>query len=361
MWAVLVPVVVLLTAAAGGWFFWPSSPDAPEASRHIKLPPAPALPEPSPDVQPMVPPAAAPPEAIVAPIPAPLVSPPPVPHDVPIEVADEQHVLDHVPADGAPALTVFRFAPNPRILVLDFRSLRDQGRMLNRAAAFVEKSGLPHDRLLDDTDLDKAIRAGGDTPETFYYGHDYGGPALTKFFALADRDNIQLLDDETELRRLLRQDGSFEPNTRTGLISIPQVGADPHVTLEARATILHHELSHGEYFTNPHYVTLVHHFWTQTLSPAERDHIRKHLRSLGYDSSLDEVMENEAQAYLMFTEDPEFFTPDMVGMTKGRLNELRTGFFRAMPAGWLRDSLGHSLNASEPTTSSASPPASPRR
>ena len=262
-----------------------------------------------------------------------------------IEAATEQQILDHVPAAGLPDPTVFRFRPNPQILVLDFASLLDQGRMLNRVAALVEKNGLPHDRLLDDGELDSAIRANGDTVETFYYGHDYGVPELIRFFALAARDNVRLVTQEDRLAQLLRQGGWFEPNSHAALISIPQIGADKHVTREARATILHHELSHGEYFTNSAYAAFTHRFWTQTLTAGERDRIRRHLRSLGYDTGLSEVMENEAQAYLMFTDGAEFFTPDMIGMSKARLADLRNGFWKTMPPGWLRDSLGQSLSA----------------
>lgn len=267
--------------------------------------------------------------------------------DFPIDTATEQHVLNNVTTPEQRGIAVFRFRPNPRILVLDFASLHEQGRMLNRAAALIEKTGLPRDRLLDDADLDAAIKAAGDTVETFYYGHDYGSPSLARFFSLADQENIPLTDEEKSLRHLLHQDDWFAPDARAALISIPQVGADEHVTLRARATILHHELSHGEYFTNPAYAAYVHHFWKQTLSEAERQQIREHLRSLGYDPTLDDLMENEAQAYLMFTDDAEFFTPDMFGMTKGRLAELRSGFYRTMPQGWLRDSLGVTLGVNK--------------
>jgi hypothetical protein len=269
-----------------------------------------------------------------------------------IGTATEQQILDHVPGEGAPDPTIFRFKANPGILVLDFASLLDQGRMLNRVAALAEKNGLPHDRLLSDTELDNAIRAGGDTVETFYYGHDYGTPELVLFFALASRDKVRLVTDEDRLGRLIRQGGWFEPNAHAALISIPQVGADAHVTRSARASILHHELSHGEYFTNPIYAAFVHRFWTQTLTMAERERITRHLHSLGYDAALDEVMENEAQAYLMFTDSAEFFNPGMIGMSKARLSELRNGFFHAMPAGWLRDSLGQVLNLSKTATTS---------
>ena len=185
--------------------------------------------------------------------------------------------------------------------------------------------------------------------ETYYYGHDYSAQELTRFFGLADSGHVILFTEEETLRRLIGQEGWFVPGAHGGLISVPQVGADARVTRLARATILHHELSHGEYFTNPAYASFVHRFWTQTLTPAERERIRQHLRSLGYDASLEEVMENEAQAYLMFTDSPEFFTPEMIGMSRARLAELRGGFYKAMPAGWLRDSLGETLDVSKAT------------
>jgi len=50
-------------------------------------------------------------------------------------------------------------------------------------------------------------------------------------------------------------------------------------------------------------------------------------------------MYNEMQAYLMFTRDPMFFTPDMAGLTRARLTELQDKFLAGMPAGWLREVL----------------------
>ncbi len=371
VWTIVAPIVLVMAAAAGGWFLWHSP--APPVPPPIAMQPAPFAPRPGSTETPPRPDAAVPPVTVTpqAPVPASVspatispatlspatlspAEPAPAPAAFSIETATEQQILAHVPANGAPDPMIFRFKANPRILLLDFASLLDQGRMLNRVAALSEKSGLPHDRLLSDSELDTAIRAGGDTAETFYYGHDYGAPELLRFFALGDRDSIRLMSQEDTLRRLIRQDGWFDPNVRAALLSIPQVGADAHVTRSARATILHHELSHGEYFTNPDYAAFAHRFWTRTLTPAERDRIRIHLHSLGYDSSLEEVMENEAQAYLMFTDGAEFFTPEAVRMTKARLAELRKGFLGAMPAGWLRDSLSQTLNGAK-TTATARP------
>jgi hypothetical protein len=326
--AIAFVALAVAVVGAGVWSLWPSNPTA-ESSHQIArtpaaAPPAQYTPEPSSAVQ-------------YKPRPEPPNS------DFKIELANEQSILDHIPAGAADDLAVFRFAANPRIVVLDFASLRDQGLMLNRTAALVEKTGLPRDRLLTDPELDAAVHASGDTVETYYYGHDYGAASLVRFFALADRDNIRLRDGEAALRRLVRQEGWFDAATRAALISIPQAGADEHVTLSARATILHHELSHGEYFTNPAYAAFVHQFWAQTVGPTEREQIRSYLHSAGYDAGLEDVMENEAQAYLMFTNSPEFFTPEMFGMSAERVAELRAGFFQAMPPGWLRDSLGHDL------------------
>ncbi len=376
VWALVAPPVALVLAVMVGWLVWSRStvpPGAAPPAREAAAPPARGfvIPEAS-QSAPAAPNAAAtqtPPVNIAAAsnMPAapnlpqtidvaasvpiiPMIEASPVPRTIEIETANEQHILNHVATGGEPPLKVFRFTANPRILVLDFVSLRQQAQMLNRAAALVEKAGLPHDRLLSEAELNTAVRASGDTVETFYYGHDYSASSLARFFSLAARDEVRLTEDEHVLDRLIRQEGWFDKEARGGLISIPRAGADEHVTPGARATILHHELSHGEYFTNPAYMAFVHRFWTQTLTLSERDRIRRHLQSLGYDSGLEEVMENEAQAYLIFTDNPEFFTPGMIGMSKARLTELRSGFYHAMPQGWLRDSLGQSINPIRPAS-----------
>ncbi len=249
-----------------------------------------------------------------------------------IQTASEDQIL----RQSAAGFAIYRLTTNPRILVLDFQSLREQGLMLNRIGAFAEKAKLPRDHVLTDAELAKVITDGGDTTETFYYGHDYSARTLARFFALADRDHIPLNPQEEWLRRLLRQEGWFAPDVLGGLISIPHAGADAHVSAEARRTILHHELSHGEYFSNPVYTAYVHQFWRSVLTPREADNIRKHLGSESYDTALDDLMENEMQAYLMFTDNPDFFTPAMIHMSPARLGELRAQFMRAIPVAWLR-------------------------
>jgi hypothetical protein len=276
-------------------------------------------------------PAAPPSNPPSPPSPPPPPPPPPPRPSIAIRSASEKAILDNHPAD----LDVFRLDRNPRIVVLDFASLARQGAMLNRVAAMAEKIGQPHDRALDDTALDNAIRASGDTPETFYYGHDYGTEALAQFFAAAERQKLPLLQDERWLRGLVEQEGALS-GAPLGLISIPAPnGRD--VTPEMRAVILHHELAHGEFFTSPAYRAWSHDFFSRVMDAKSRAGFRAFLVSQNYDPAIEELVVNETQAYLMFTPGTLFFRADLVGLDVSSLADLRRRFREGMPEGWLRD------------------------
>lgn len=308
-------VLLLLIAGGAGWWMWPRPPV------HVASVPAQVVPAPS-----------APPAGLATPPPAPQVAPAPA---FAIETANEDEILHDTPTE----LTVFRLASNPHILVLDFASLHEQGMMLNRVAALIEKEKLPRDRVMNDAELAGAIQASGDTIETYYYGHDYSADALARFFSLAEQDHIELNPEEQRLHALLKQVGWLNAGGSGGLISIPAVAADKKITLAARNAILRHELSHGEFFSDPEYAAYVHHFWLTALTEQERAGVRRFLGKEEYDTHEEELMYNEMQAYLMFTRDPLFFTPDMAGLTRARLTELQEKFLAGMPAGWLRDVL----------------------
>ena len=155
---------------------------------------------------------------------------------VPVYLASEAAIAAHRDS----RTTVFRFAANPRILVIDYASLREQGLTLNRIAALVEKAGLPHDRVLDTPALNTAITQAGETIESYYYGHDYGARDLAQFFALADRDGIRLDDDEERLRVLLRQEALAAGTPPGAVISLAQTSPDG-VDAFTRRVILRHE------------------------------------------------------------------------------------------------------------------------
>lgn len=250
-----------------------------------------------------------------------------------VRLADEAEILFHT-GEG---VTVFRFAPNRRVLVLDFSSLREQGLTLNRVAALTEKAGLPRDRVLNDEELDAAIFSAGSTMETFYLGHDYAAADLHRFFALADRDGIRLRPQEDWLRHVLRQEGLLEPNARGAVVSIPQAGAGHGVDTGMRAAILRHELSHAEYFTSRDYTQYVRRFWRDGLDDEGRLIFRRYLATQGYDPGNDDLMANEMQAYLMHTNDARLFSAASLGVAVEVLDRWQSEFLLGMPNGWLRD------------------------
>jgi hypothetical protein len=250
-----------------------------------------------------------------------------------VRPANELTILANVATD----LTIFRFGANPAVLVLDFPDLRQQGLMLNRVAALVEKIGLPRDRVLTDAELDAAIRAHGDTVETYYYGHDYPAADLARFFTLADRDAVKLFPEEEALRALLRQEGFLAPGARKALISIPREGSGPDIDATLRRTILRHELSHAEFFSNPVYADYVRNFWSDTLDAPSRLAFMRFLAASDYDATVPDLFPNEMQAYLMHTADPRVFSAASLGLGPDAFARLQASFLIGMPAGWLRD------------------------
>lgn len=250
-----------------------------------------------------------------------------------IPVAGEAAILSHQPAS---TWTVFRFDQDPQVLVIDFASLRIQGRMLNRVAALVEKLAAPHDHVLDDDALRSFIRASGQTEETFYYGHDYEATALARFFRLAAREHVVLDPQEQALRAILAGQGWLKPGAIGAVISIPAVNPRSQVTLRLRAAILHHELAHGAYFTRPEYANEIRGFWRSGLDDRERAAFQAFLTRDGYDPALQDLTINEMQAYLGFTPDPEVFNAAVLGVSEAKLETLRARLLASIRPGWPR-------------------------
>ncbi|MGC8476084.1 MAG: hypothetical protein ACP5NP_07000 [Acetobacteraceae bacterium] len=336
-----------LIAGAVAWMLWP---------RPAPLPPPLAVP-------------AAPRRARVAAVPAPVASvPAPVAAPVPAPAAPaapapvftlRSATRRQILADNPDHLAIFRYAPNPNIVVLDFPSLRMQGLMLDRVAALIEKGGLPRNRVISWAHLRRVIAAGGDTISTYYYGHDYSAAALARFFALAAADHRRLNPEEQRLHALIVQLGWLRPGVNAGLITLPRAGANKYVTQTARDVILTHELSHGEFFSSPAYRAYVRHFWQHDLTAAQREAVRHFLGSEEYDTRDETLMMNEMQAYLMFTRNPEFFQARDVGMTPDERRALQNRFVSGMPVGWLRNRLV-ALDAADRAVVQIAPPADRR-
>ncbi|QYU66008.1 homocysteine S-methyltransferase family protein [Leptolyngbya sp. 15MV] len=145
--------------------------------------------------------------------------------------------------------------------------------------------------------------------------------------------------EEERLRALLREMGWLEPGANGAVVSVPQAGVEPWLDMRARAAMLRHELSHGEFFTNPSYAAQVWRFWREMLTATERDRFRAALAQASYDPALEEVMANEAHAFLFHTPDERFFSPASVGLAPERIAALRAAFIAGLPQGWLRDAM----------------------
>jgi len=248
---------------------------------------------------------------------------------IPIDTETEAQIDATQPC----AVKVSYFAPETKIVVIDFPSLTTQGLMLDRVAALVEKAKLPRDRVLNDVELNQAIYDCGDTIESYYYGHDYKAADLQKFYTLADQEGIKLNAQELWLKRLLGQLGWLTPGADGAIITLPAAGGP--ITEEMRAVILHHEISHGAFYTIPAYAAYAKQFW-YSLTQMDRDAFTNFLGSEGYDTADTTLMLNETQAYLIFTRDPRFFNGSVVNMTQAQVDTLREGFIANMPNFWLQ-------------------------
>jgi hypothetical protein len=214
--------------------------------------------------------------------------------------------------------------------VADFLELDQQGAGLNRIAALIEKAGTPRDRVLDDAELAAAIASSGETPATYYYGHNYRGRDIEHFFVLAERDGVTLTPEERWLREQIASiRAQLSAGQEFAVVSVP--GIDARVDASMRDAILHHELGHGHFFTNPAFAAHVAKVWRDVFTEAERARFRAFLQSEGYDPAQEEVMLNEAMAYLIFTPDARFFTPAHAGLDEARADTLRAALRDGAP------------------------------
>jgi hypothetical protein len=248
----------------------------------------------------------------------------------PVTLADEAAIL----AAPQNRLALFRLAAAPKILVLEFPSLHQQALALDRIGAFVEKAGMPHDRVLSSADFTERLAQAGEDFDTFYYGHDYRTADLARFFAAAAAEHIDLDADERGLRKLLAREAMLQDGSPGAVISLPPLSQRPPIDARARATILRHEVSHGVYFTDPAYAAYTAHFWAEEMTGDERAAFRRMLGEEGYDTANEDLMRNEMQAYLVHTPDRRFFTAARMGIDAAAL---RHRFVAGMPGGWLRD------------------------
>lgn len=241
---------------------------------------------------------------------------------------------------------VARVRGQPAVLVIEFPSLREQGLALNRAAALIEKAAGSRTRVLDDRALGELITRQGDNEQTFYQGHGYVVEQLARFFTLAAAQGLTLNLQELRLRQLLLDARSLSAQASAfvaqGLQSVvtftatqtddPRTPQDEGIDATRRESVLRHELSHGLFFTDRRYREHCWRYWRERLSEEERQLFRSVFARLHYDAGNEELMVNEAQAFLMHTPDMRAFNATALGVTAAKLADLRRRFLPGAPA-----------------------------
>ncbi|MEI7614157.1 MAG: hypothetical protein WCK63_14755 [Betaproteobacteria bacterium] len=240
-------------------------------------------------------------------------------------------------------VSLFEYGGRSLILIVDFPDLVEQGKMFNRVVALIERIGAPRSRVMNNDELAQFIRSVGKSESTFAYGNDFLVSELVVFFNLADMGGIQLNAQEIALRRklidyrlIVERTGFYQAiKPQAVILSIPQEttgrSGGPQVSALARKTILMHEISHAEYYTNRLYANYCRHFWRNVMTESQRTAFRSFLSRSSYNPDNEEMMVNETQAYLLYTPDPRAFNARLVGLKDKELENLRTQFFSGFP------------------------------
>lgn len=242
-------------------------------------------------------------------------------------------------------LVVWQYADNPSVYLFDFPGLSYQGSTFNRATQFTEQrfAGEGFPRVLNDEELAQHISAARRNQANFAFGHDYLVSELVQFFNFARRDKVELTLNEKAMRDFLIQQGllrdfrgfyqAIKPDVV--ILSIPQAQDrkpdEPVISLGARYTILLHEMSHAEFYSNPHYSKFCLRFWNETLTEAQRESFKKFFRGYNYSVDYEDLVVNEMQAYLMFTPDPKSFNARRLGVSTEELESMRNAFRKGKP------------------------------
>lgn len=253
--------------------------------------------------------------------------------------------VDTVLATRTGALTVWRLADNPNIILFDFPSLTEQGRTFNRITQLTEQFNEPYKRVLGNVEFLKYLEAIRRSQANFAYGHDVLVGELVLFYNLAARDKIDLFPEEVALRDFLVEQGVIKlwrgfyqadrGKANVVILSIPQVQErrenEPAISSFARRAIVLHEIAHGEFYTNKYYAEYCRKFWNTKLTESQRERFRRFLTKYNYTLNADELLVNEMQAYLIFTPDKASFSAAKLGVSEAELETMRDLFVNGRP------------------------------
>ncbi len=251
--------------------------------------------------------------------------------------------FNNIEAAQSKELVIWRYAKNPDIYIFDYPNLTQQGMAFNRVTQLTEQVNVAYKHVLTKAEIEDYLISIKRTRATLAYGNDVQISNLVLFFNLAENDNVELNIEEAKLLDFVLSQGlvkvwrkfyqAIKPNAV--ILSIPQVqenrADEPAVNALVRRTVLSHELSHGEFFSNEYYSKYCIQFWNNVLTDEQKEAFKQFLLKYNYSVSNGELLVNETQAYLMFTPDPSSFSAEKLGVKVEELKEMRTAFRKGMP------------------------------
>lgn len=242
-------------------------------------------------------------------------------------------------------LTIWNYETKSKIFIFDFPGLTTQGKTFNRITQLNEQvelnSGYP--KVMNKEEITKYMESLRRTHANFAFGHDVLVNELVRFFNLAEQKKIELFPEELILRDFLINQNlikiwrgfyqAIKPNVV--ILSIPQQqnknADEPTISSLARTTILSHEISHAEYYTNEYYSNYCRKYWQESLNETQRESFLNFFKRYNYAVDNSELIVNEMQAYLMFTPDPLSFNAQKLGVTDQELDTMRNMFKQGRP------------------------------
>ena len=236
---------------------------------------------------------------------------------------------------------IFQLKEKENIFIINFENLEAQKRTLGRISMMTENPLFRDGKVPSHDDVMKHNGV----------GHDLQAKDIAKFFNVINNpgeQEVSIWMSEKNFLYFCLEKKIIEIKTENKDVFVP---CDPpkvvlslseeearldlkgnlflNTTTEGRKNILRHELSHGEYFTNPEYQSYCQSFWQENLNEAERESWRNYLKKNQYDESNKDLMINEMQAHLVHSGPWEFFTSSKLahyGLSKERFEDLYQEF-----------------------------------
>lgn len=237
----------------------------------------------------------------------------------------------------------FLLADMPQVLVLAQPDLGRQGESFGRMVAFLEKSGLPRNRVPAQSEMTQWLQRTGQRIETLTYGNNLEASRLARFFNLARWQVEPLAVAESDLLQQLLRWRVLSPSP---LGYVPGTGATMVITFpipselatcescrveeEDSLAVLDHEYQHARYVLDQALQHYTEWYWFNRVSMSQRQAVLRLLERRGYDTRQLSLVLDEFHAFLAQGRDGLVSSKQPLGEGPNVFEQLRGDFFNHM-------------------------------